>query len=67
MGTGARKKPTRKKKERLPKSKERLRPVSLHPLDFDAAMRGILAATKTVDQGGASQLGEGPKPRAETE
>ena len=25
------------------KKKERLRPVSLHPLDFDTAIRGLLA------------------------
>ena len=29
------------------KKKERLKPVSLHPLDFDTAMRGLLAIPQT--------------------
>ena len=44
MGIGARKKPTKKPKLKPEQPKERLRPVSLHPLDFDTAMRGILSA-----------------------
>lgn len=44
MGIGAQTKPTRKKKQPLPEPKERLRPVSLYPLDFDAAMKGLLAS-----------------------
>ncbi len=44
MGAGApKKKPTRKKPTKRVKPKERLRPVSLYPLDFDTAMRGLLA------------------------
>ncbi len=48
MGTGAQKKPTKKPKPKRPK--ERLRPVSLHPLEFDAAMRGILASRTGAEQ-----------------
>jgi hypothetical protein len=29
------------------KKKERLKPVSLHPLDFDTAMRGLIAVSST--------------------
>lgn len=43
MGIGARTKPTRKKKQPLPEPKERLRPVSLYPLEFDGAMKGLIA------------------------
>lgn len=43
MGAGARKKPDRKKRQPL-KRKERLRPLSLFPIDFDTAIAAILAA-----------------------
>ncbi len=51
MGIGARTKPTRKKKQPLPEPKERLRPVSLHPLDFDTAIAGLLALRNPRDTG----------------
>ncbi len=45
MGTGAKAKKARKPRPRAPeKKRERLRPVSLHPLDFDEAMRGLLSS-----------------------
>lgn len=44
MGTGAK---SKKPRPRAPqKKRERLRPVSLYPLDFDAAMRGLLASSQ---------------------
>ena len=49
MGIGAQTKPTRKKKQPLPEPKERLRPVSLHPLDFDEAIRGLLVARAPIE------------------
>jgi hypothetical protein len=49
MGIGARKKPTKKPKQRPEQPKERLRPMSLYPLDFDTAMRGLLAAATPPD------------------
>ena len=49
MGIGARTKPTGKKKQPRTEPKERLRPVSLHLLDFGAAMKGLLAAKPPAD------------------
>jgi hypothetical protein len=34
---------TAKRAVRSHKKKERLKPVSLHPLDFDTAMKGLVA------------------------
>lgn len=48
MGNGARKKPTKKPKQKPTQPKERLRPMSLYPLDFDTAMSGIIAAATIV-------------------
>ncbi len=42
----ARKRVTRIASGRKKKKKRRLKPVSLHPMDFDTAMRAILATVK---------------------
>jgi len=50
MGSGSRKKPAAPRKR-----KKRAGPVSLHPLDFDTAMKGLLAVRAAP-----------PKPRRKT-
>jgi len=55
-GSGAPQKPPRSKKR-----KKRPKPVSLHPLDFDTAMRGLLAvkpATTKKKPGGLQKHSE---------
>jgi hypothetical protein len=44
-GTGSSKKPAEPRKVR-----KRLRPVSLHPLDFDTAIRGLLGVKALKDE-----------------
>ena len=61
MGIGARKKPTKKPKPKPEQPKERLRPMSLYPLEFDAAMRGILGVVNRAEGDGNGPAGTATK------
>jgi hypothetical protein len=68
MGTGARKKPARKKKAKPHEPKERLRPVSLYPLDFDSAIRAIVVFNEpTESKRKGSSITDRSSPQNETE
>jgi hypothetical protein len=53
MGAGSRKKPAAPRKR-----KKRAGPVSLHPMEFDDAMRALLAVKQPEKGGGVKKRGE---------